>query len=708
MTRAVGGVQGREERGRGARGRGGRPTARRGRARRRRLAGSIALLALAGALPLAASWPGPNPARAQSPDAAICGGAVECLDQGWNDRQRAWWYTVSQGSRLLPLSWALALEVPGGGERLFGAASMARYGYLANPASVENPHGLPVGFAVDHDPTRDADLMCDTFPETCDERVMREPWLGMNCAACHTNEIEFDGRRVRVEGAPTLADFDGLTGDVLAALRATREDEDRLERFARAVLGVGFDFEGLASVERQLDEQIAWMALLEAKNGTDMPAGHGRLDAQGHILNKVSLVIGAEDQLPAIKSEAPASYPFIWNTHQQDHIQWNGIASNQGSIPLLSRDTDLGALIRNTSEVIGVFAHVEAGEGSALLRGYDSSVRVREMIGLERLLATLQSPRWPEDVLGPLDQDLVARGETLFGRDCARCHAHLEPDDLTSDAGEQMHKVTDRGSGTDIFLACNTFLHTSKAGNTEGQRPRVFPFTEGDKIKAVDSTHLMLAHVAIGSVRHKLAELTEALFSDVEPQPGFATASLRAGEYLPEIADPEKRERARACLTASVLPDDEMRHYKARPLNGIWATAPYLHNGSVPTLYDLLLPSRLRNPTEPVPTETADATDTTAGTAEEVLDAIVGGGAEASEAEAGGPTRPERFGVGSRAFDPEKVGFSTDEATSPTVFEVRDAQGRPIPGNFNSGHDYGNAALSHEDRMALVEYMKSL
>ena len=28
--------------------------------------------------------------------------------------------------------------------------------------------------------------------------------------------------------------------------------------------------------------------------------------------------------------------------------------------------------------------------------------------------------------------------------------------------------------------------------------------------------------------------------------------------------------------------------YKARPLEGIWATAPYLHNGSVPNLYELL------------------------------------------------------------------------------------------------------------------------
>ena len=37
--------------------------------------------------------------------------------------------------------------------------------------------------------------------------------------------------------------------------------------------------------------------------------------------------------------------------------------------------------------------------------------------------------------------------------------------------------------------------------------------------------------------------------------------------------------------------------YKARPLNGIWATAPYLHNASVRTLYQLLLPAEQREKT---------------------------------------------------------------------------------------------------------------
>jgi hypothetical protein len=34
--------------------------------------------------------------------------------------------------------------------------------------------------------------------------------------------------------------------------------------------------------------------------------------------------------------------------------------------------------------------------------------------------------------------------------------------------------------------------------------------------------------------------------------------------------------------------------YKARPLAGVWATAPYLHNGSVPTLYEMLIPASQR------------------------------------------------------------------------------------------------------------------
>jgi hypothetical protein len=100
--------------------------------------------------------------------------------------------------------------------------------------------------------------------------------------------------------------------------------------------------------------------------------------------------------------------------------------------------------------------------------------------------------------------------------------------------------------------------------------------------------------------------------------------------------------------------------YKGRPLNGIWATAPFLHNGSVPTLWDLLT----------APDE-----------------------------------RPKTFWVGDRTFDPVKVGYRTDVGKN--EFKVLNSRGEIQPGNSNLGHDFGTR-LTDDEKRALVEYMKIL
>jgi hypothetical protein len=104
--------------------------------------------------------------------------------------------------------------------------------------------------------------------------------------------------------------------------------------------------------------------------------------------------------------------------------------------------------------------------------------------------------------------------------------------------------------------------------------------------------------------------------------------------------------------------------YKARPLDGIWATAPYLHNGSVPNLDELLQPAAKRS---------------------------------------------KSFSIGVRTFDPVRVGYLTDVAGFPQ-FNVLDSNGNPIAGNSNAGHE-GEAFgtnLSAEERRQLIEYLKSL
>jgi hypothetical protein len=98
--------------------------------------------------------------------------------------------------------------------------------------------------------------------------------------------------------------------------------------------------------------------------------------------------------------------------------------------------------------------------------------------------------------------------------------------------------------------------------------------------------------------------------------------------------------------------------YANHPLDGIWARAPYLHNGSVPTLRDLLEPPERRPPT---------------------------------------------FYRGYDVFDQQNVGF---------VATVPEADGRrffqydtTIPGNGNGGHVYGTT-LPDDEKRAIVEYLK--
>jgi hypothetical protein len=649
---------------------------------------------------------------------AVCASGLECLEQGWSDTNRNWWYTTSQGSRLLPLAWFKALETEqstSSTNTKFGSTeNLMRLGYLPSPVSASNPEGLPVGFTIDHDGVEDrtflANLiaaigfgtkpggtppMCDLFPETCKAQTLSAKWVGMNCAACHTNEVEYDGKRIRVEGAPTLADFQTFELEMLAALKATHDDEGKFARFASGVLGQKTDEPGKSSLKTQLMEQVKWYSDLKKINEGNVAYGHGRLDAQGHILNKVVLAAGMAGKVQTVKADAPASYPHIWNTSQQKHIQWNGIAKNTARIPFLGNQTDLGALIRNMTEVIGVFAQIDLTSGKAT-SGYNSTARAKNLVGLERQLMGLHSPRWPAS-FPPLDEKKVQRGRELFEQErefaggkasCQTCHKHMDFDETEIPLNEQMTPLSE--IRTDVFLACNTYFHQTAPGNFRGQQ--VFGLS-GDVIAeakpgkpAPESTptRFVLINSTVGTMFGKADSIIESFAQPIAPSdPGRAERALglTVDDYLPGAADDLKRQLAFDCLDVKFSKDeDNILAYKARPLNGIWATAPYLHNGSVPTLYDLLGMSDVKL--------MVDDPDRPANAA----------------------IRPDTFGVGSRKYDAVKGGFVSDpnDPDNKFVFKVKDDSGAPIPGNYNNGHDYGTATLNEEDRMALVEYMKSL
>lgn len=595
------------------------------------------------------------------------------LEQGWSEADRKWWSDIDQGSRLIPRAWLEALEQANSTVLFLDDANIRRFGYLPRPAPASGGPALPVGFSVD---TQIDEGLSVTRLRWREDQGRNEAWVGLNCAACHTAEISYRGRRMHVQGGPTMADFQGFVEALDSAVRQTRDDPEKRDRFSKRVLGDADTPDNRQRLANAIASLAAWQERIERQNATTLRYGPGRLDAVGHIMNKVALVVGAPHPEPW-PADAPVSYPHIWNAPQHDRVQWNGIARNDGNpIRIRGEETDFGALGRNAGEVIGVFADVSV-DGFAW-NGFRSSVQVRNLVDIERALGRLKSPAWPVEVFGPLDAGLVEKGRRLFDtKGCASCHDSLSRDDLSSPVKARMSSLTD--AGTDIWMACNAWTYTAPSGSLEGVWERIY---KGTAIGPRDSGARLLTAVVTGTLIGRADSLVGSVAKDVFSPRGPTTAALGRdtdrfgpGSGFPD--DPRKRAQALGCTRGR----DEILAYKARPLNGIWATAPYLHNGSVPTLYDLLLPSSMR----PL-TVAADASI------------------------ASGPHRPSEFYTGTIEFDPRRVGFSTDP-TSPGnrfPFRTHDGSGIEILGNANTGHDYGNSALSDEERFALIEYLKTL
>jgi hypothetical protein len=584
------------------------------------------------------------------------------VEQGWSPADKTAWYTITQGSRLLPLSWLRALEQPDSDKPFLAPEYMASFNFIPGPGASD----LPIGFTIDD---QDDSRLSATKLRWKEGQSTKEPWAGMNCSACHSNEITYNGKRMRVEGAPTLADFQSFRAALNKALDQTWLDDQKFARFAKQVLGD--DNQDSDKLRGELAKLVDADTKLASANATPLRYGFGRLDAIGNIFNKVATVVNAPGQT-FHASDAPVSYPFLWNIPQLNAVQWNASAPNGPVVGGVA----LGALGRNSGEVIGVFGDIQIELWPlALLRpGYMSSINMANLEQLEQLVGRLKPPAWPS-VFPAIDETKRLAGQRLFTEHCARCHSHLDREDLATPVtiGTTLLNGPEP-IGTDPWMACNAYANSARTGSMI-LTPRGYFLVPGEKPIILGSTAPefdMLATAVVGSIvsyadkYKKLVNkvLAKELF-DRKASPHIdRLPQIKLSKLVPEIAPatvaPDKIAQLKGCLAD----DSPILGYKFRPLTGIWATAPYLHNGSVPTLYDLLLP----------PSD-----------------------------------RPKSFYVGTREFDPVKVGFKTEQsAENGFLFRVFDDQGKPIEGNRNSGHDYNNAGLSEADREALVEYMKGL
>jgi len=387
---------------------------------------------------------------------------------------------------------------------------------------------------------------------------------------------------------------------------------------------------------------------------------------------------------------APVSYPFLWDITRSDYVQWNGLAGN----------AVLGPLGRNAGEVMGVFAILDWQEDkrwltrltgislSAFASGQDkknkqiyfkSSVDLFNLQRLESHLGDLVSPRWPfcrdqkekryylpvEPAGMPvdrrqcngddkrIDKEKWEKGRLIFVEKCQHCHAPIDRD--AWDRLMVSNILSIRKAGTDKTMAENSVNYQGRSGNFAG----TYQTVEVGKVVVQDeapAAQILITGVSgvIGTPDpdkwwpRRMVDYVYALVAAIFDNP--IEAGVKVGNYDPDTTE----EPFRSLLS-----------YRARSLNGIWATAPYLHNGSVPTLYDLLLPVKCK------------------------------------EGVGDGKYRPAKFRVGARTFDPEMVGFITEGYDG---FEFDTS----IPGNANTGHEYGACGMTDEERWALIEYLKSL
>ncbi|KQO37854.1 cytochrome c [Pseudomonas chengduensis] len=586
----------------------------------------LALIGLAVALYYVAN---PNLPTYQQPS------DLHYLDQ-WGEEQRQTYYYTPQGTTVkgLRYDWFSALEMPFGTEKFARLDYLARFGFLTDPKqqpSALNPGNLPVGF------TRHQDSESG------------EHFLDISCAACHTGELRYKGQAVRIDGGAALHSLastvptlrGGGFGQALGMSMAfTYYNPLKFRRFAQEVLGDQYPQgrDQLREDFKQVLDRLLATAFNDWHRGLyPTEEGFGRTDAFGRIANTVFGDV--LDDANYRVANAPVSYPQLWDIWKFDWVQWNGSA--------------MQPMARNVGEALGVGASLhlldEHGKGVAEADRYASSVRLHDLYTLEETLKRLQPPKWPEAVFGKVDLPLASRGKALYTENCAYCHApDPKPRDQrlapSRDPEWKMRVVPISIVGTDPTTADNIADHRfdiSRLGWTKAELSKL-------------------------DVRLYGASLDEVDFKSISSAKGLAyiTAYVENRAYQDAGIGPRQRKE----MDGYGLPIgvQEKRGYKARPLDGIWATPPFLHNGSVPNLFELLSPVY---------------------------------------------ERQAQFWVGNFEFDPVRVGYRSDKFPGGFLLDTR------VTGNGNGGHEFRDGcrqegvigrALSPDERLALIEYLKVL
>jgi hypothetical protein len=570
----------------------------------------------------------------------------------WTAATRADFYTRDQGSRMIPLAWLQALKQSNG--QPFLADSLSRYGYLANDPP--NPNGLPIGFTA--------------------SGASGVQIAGMTCSACHTRQITAEGKAYRIDGGPAIVDFQNLLTDLDTSVGQVLTSDAAFNSFASAALGSASpDPDDVATLRQEVS---AWYLRFHTLMTRALPTpswGPGRLDAVGMIFNRLTgLDLGAAPSflIPdnIQKADAPVRYPFLWHAPIQDKTQWPGFADN---------GSDVLALSRNLGEVFGVFGVFEPKRDDlGLFVDFlnNNSANFDGLGKLEELIKLIEPPKWPWTI----DLALAAQGQSIYARPkaeggCAECHG-ITPGKVRFPL-QQTWATPIQDVGTDT-REYNVLAWSANPGALKGA---FIPFVT-KPLKQSDKAFNILATSVIGSIAEQALRsaasptAASALVASASNAPASGAANgLKLKRLPPALRDLEGAYHVAPSqdlqdfniqglpipdLATPAAPAPPKGSYEARVMQGIWAAAPYLHNGSVPTLAELLKPPA---------------------------------------------QRVKQFKIGP-AYDTINVGLAVEQTLFNQALVTTDCDNLNS-GNSNCGHDFGTT-LPDAEKKALLEYLKTL
>ena len=566
------------------------------------------------------------------------------LQNGLTKENRIRYYSADEGIQYLPVDVLMAMDRPVGDglglyeERMFDHPE--RFGLYPN---FVNPNGPPLGITSSTDPSY-------------------VPMAGLNCSTCHTTVLQYGSKIAIIDGGQSLFAIDRFIKEMVFGLISTLTSPEEFSKFwdryqARVAARSGkselaksapeHDLEGFfqsdeyrfvkaALKERSLPPQdlrdfetrMAKRHPIRQASGTTTLTSHpyptqaelsSGLDMYVYLVRRFAFFYAqtkyasnppgstvSESGLGRSNPWSVTKNMFAQNVEGLDQADWPTSSGGPVNTPVIWSFNRQHYVF--WSGVTNSMLERNLAQGVALVTDFnwstkETTVSARKLQAVSTYAEMIRPPKWPEAWFGPIDRLKAKQGKAIFGSRCLGCH---DPESAsTGIAGSDLNYLD---VGTDPEY-------------TKGQ---IASFNGKD------------------------------LFADVLAP---FLAQVKAGVYAREqTSDPLPFEWGRL---PSVWRRPKSNQILARPLWGIWASAPFLHNGSVPSLRELLKPAR---------------------------------------------QRVTSFPVGSLTYNVHDLGLDKTSWYYSSTLTVSCPTG--CTGNSNAGHEFG-VDLSDPDKDSLLEFIKS-